>query len=92
MWWSSILAIAYERGRKGGQAISYAKAKYRSKFGVWPQKVENMLTEPTQEIRNWVKSDDIRWAKGQLLARRAQEGGGGQPPSRKPKTPGKRRG
>jgi hypothetical protein len=69
-WWSQLLSIAYERKYEGlsGQELAkkrlgWANAKYKSKFGVWPRGVDNVLAEPTREVRNWVISDNIRYSK-----------------------------
>lgn len=52
--------IANERGYSEG----WCSHKFREKFGVWPngfKAVEPL--EPTPQVRNWIKSRQIAWAK-----------------------------
>ena len=63
-WWGQLLAVAVERKYKPG----WASNKYKDKFGVWPRGLDDIPQIPTPEVRNWIKSRDIAWAKS---ARRA---------------------
>jgi superfamily II DNA or RNA helicase len=59
LWWSGILKIASERGYKQG----WAAHKYKEKFGVWPRGLMDIASEPSPEIRSWVRSRQIAFAK-----------------------------
>lgn len=59
-FWSGLLAIAKQRGRKPG----WASNSYREKFGVWPRGLDDRAAEPHAEVLSWVKAKDIRFAKG----------------------------
>ena len=58
-WYSQLLQIGRERGYKAGWVAN----QYREKFGVWPRGVCEMPAEPTAEVRNFVKSRMIAYAK-----------------------------
>lgn len=59
-WWAQF---EYER-RRLGKSESWLKAQYRSKFGVWYQGMDGVAPqEPTQEVKNWMTSQRIRWIK-----------------------------
>jgi DNA repair protein RadD len=63
-FFGQLIAIAQERGWKPG----FAAAKYREKFGTWPPWPRELVpprVEPTPEVRAWVKSRAIAWAKAQ---------------------------
>jgi hypothetical protein len=70
-WWSGFLTYASERGK----SHKWALAQYKTKFGVWPNKVEPVPGPLTDEMRGWIKSRAIAWARSQGLpehvARRA---------------------
>ena len=68
LWYSGFLRVAQERGYKKGWAAN----QYRQKFGVWPRGLDEYSTEPTPEVRNYVKASLIRFAK-----RREREKQGG---------------
>ena len=55
-------AIAYgrERGRKDGWAANL----YRSKYGVWPNKIKPFMRAPTPETLAYITAMNIRYAKG----------------------------
>ena len=57
--YSQLLAI----GRKRGHHHGWVAHKYHTYFGVWPDGLERVEAEPTQELRRWVISQDIRYAK-----------------------------
>ena len=62
LWFGALTWIARDRNYKAG----WAARKYRDKFGVWPaHTMSEMPTHPPIEVRNWVKSEQIRWAQGQ---------------------------
>lgn len=58
-WFSQLVRIGYERGYKNG----WASNKYREKFGVWPTSKPGPAAEVSPEVRSWVKSRQIAWAK-----------------------------
>jgi superfamily II DNA or RNA helicase len=69
-WWSQLLALAYERKydglspqEKAQKRLKWTNAKYKSKFGVWMRGMDNVQAPPTQEVRDWVTSDNIRYSK-----------------------------
>jgi DNA repair protein RadD len=54
--------IAEERGYNPG----WAAHKFREKFGNWPNGFRSVLAQPpSSEVRNWVKSRLIAFAKSQ---------------------------
>jgi superfamily II DNA or RNA helicase len=57
--YSQLLELAARRKRKMG----WVAHSYRSIFGVWPRRMVDRRKEPTQDLINWVKSQDIRYAK-----------------------------
>jgi DNA repair protein RadD len=59
-WHGMLAAIAAERGYQPG----WIAHKYREKFGVFPPwGVTPELIEPTREVRSWVRSRNIAYAK-----------------------------
>jgi superfamily II DNA or RNA helicase len=58
-WYSQLLHIANERGYKPGWAAN----QYRQKFGVWPRGLQETPVEPTPEVRSYIKSRMIAFAK-----------------------------
>ena len=62
------MGIAAERGYKPG----WAAYKFKEKFGMWPPIRNAKPMQPSQEVRAWVRSRDIAWAKAQ----EKNEGGG----------------
>jgi DNA repair protein RadD len=57
-----LTAICIERDRKPG----WIAHKYREKFGTWPAwGVTASPIPPTPEVRAWVRSRDIAFAKSQ---------------------------
>jgi superfamily II DNA or RNA helicase len=64
-WHSGLAFIAAERGYKPG----WAAHKYREKFGDWPPYgARPVPREPSIEIRRWVKSRMIAYARGSASA------------------------
>lgn len=59
VWFSGLLKIGEERGYKPGWAAN----QYREKFGVWPQYLDKVAAAPTSEVRSWVQSRLIAYAK-----------------------------
>lgn len=63
--YGGLKAIAGERNYKP----TWADAQYREKFGVWPNAVKHAPEcNPSPELRSWVKSQMIRYAKGRAKA------------------------
>jgi DNA repair protein RadD len=58
-WYSGLLGYAREKGYKDGWAAN----QYREKFGVWPNHMQRRVKTPTIEMRSWIKSQAIRYAK-----------------------------
>lgn len=59
-WYSSLLWIANERKYSAG----WASHKFKEKFGFWPGKTLKLVRwEASPEIRSWVKSRQIAFAK-----------------------------
>jgi superfamily II DNA or RNA helicase len=51
--------------RRHGKSDSYALALFRSKFNEWPHNKRSIHpSEPTQEALNYIKHQQIKWAKG----------------------------
>lgn len=59
--YSQLIYIADERGYSDG----WVSHKYRALFGVWPRGLGNHPVPASPEMRSWVKSQAIRFAKGQ---------------------------
>ena len=57
--WSQLLYIVNERNYKEG----WAAHKYKRKTGVWPRGLADVPAPPTQSLLNWLRSEQIRWAK-----------------------------
>lgn len=57
--YSELLAIKIARGYSDG----WLSHKYRAKFGVWPRGMVHCAAEPSRETLDWVKSQQIRFAK-----------------------------
>jgi DNA repair protein RadD len=62
-WLGELVAIAEERGRKPG----WVAHQYKAKFGEWPPRNSGNVDpiDPTPEVRSWVRSRDIAFAKAQ---------------------------
>lgn len=58
-WWSGFLSMAEQRGKPR----SFALAKYKTKFGVWPRMLNDTPAPPTIEMVRWEHSQRIAWAK-----------------------------
>jgi ribosomal protein L32 len=65
MWHAMLLTIAEERDYKPG----WAAHQYKQKFGTWPPwGAKPMPITPTPEVRSWVKSRMIAFAKRRSVA------------------------
>jgi DNA repair protein RadD len=63
--WHAMLAhIASERGYQSG----WVAHKYREKFGRWPSARYVVPVTPSPEVRSWVRSRQIAFAKGRQKA------------------------
>jgi DNA repair protein RadD len=62
-WLGMLAYMGAERGYKSG----WYKHKYREKFGSWPVHAP-VRQEPSAEVRSWVRSRQIAWAKQQEQA------------------------
>jgi superfamily II DNA or RNA helicase len=61
LWYGGLVNYARSKGYNDG----WAKHKYKEKFGVWPNKIGPVYRglEIPQDVRNWITSQNIRWAK-----------------------------
>lgn len=57
--WSELQAIRSMRGYASG----WAAHQYRKYFGVWPKGLNDLCKEPSEEVLNFVRSQQIRYAK-----------------------------
>lgn len=60
LWYSSLLYVAGQKGYSDG----WVSHKMKEKFGVWPRGLAPIKTEPTLEVKNWIRSRQIAYAKG----------------------------
>ena len=64
-WHAMLVHIAIERDYKPG----WAAHKYKEKFGAWPPwGARPQPIEPTPEVRSWVRSRQIAYAKSRNVA------------------------
>jgi hypothetical protein len=63
-WHAMLTHIGSARGYKPG----WAAHKYREKFGTWPAIRNISPLPPSLEVRSWVRSRDIAYAKGRQKA------------------------
>jgi DNA repair protein RadD len=65
-WWAMLTAIGIERGYK----TNWPAVNFKDKFGHYPGSYGATIEpeEPTPEVRSWVKSRMIRYAKSQSAA------------------------
>jgi len=59
-WYGQLVHICRERGYKPG----WAAQKFKAKFGSWPNGLHEVAVPPTLEVQKWIRSEQIRWAKG----------------------------
>ncbi len=50
--------------RSAGYADGWSSWKYKEKFGVWPRNLQDTPKPASDEVRRWVKSRQIAFAKG----------------------------
>jgi hypothetical protein len=67
-WHGMLAEIAMEKGYKPG----WTAFKFKEKFGDWPPRRQPPAIEPTPEVRAWVKSRAIAWARSQTRQAGAQ--------------------
>lgn len=65
--YSQLLQVA----RKKDYSSGWVSHKYREMFDVWPRGMREVTATPSAELLSWLKSQQIRFAKGQ---QRVQEG------------------
>ena len=65
--YSQLLQVARNKNYLPG----WVGRMYREMFGVWPRNMRDVPATPTGELLSWLKSQQIRFAKGQ---QKAQEG------------------
>ena len=63
-WHSGLVHIAAQRGYKSGW-VAY---KFKEKFGTWPNGLHSDPLPPADDIRNWVRSRLIAYAKARGAA------------------------
>jgi superfamily II DNA or RNA helicase len=63
-WLSMLTHIGQERGYKPG----WAAYKFKEKFDEWPRRGDVMPLPPSGEVRSWVRSRNIAWAKSRKAA------------------------
>lgn len=62
--YSQLLFVARKRGYSPG----WVSHKYRAMFNVWPRGLQDVTATPTDELLSWLRSQQIRFAKGQQKA------------------------
>lgn len=65
--YSQLLQVARNKGYSSG----WVAHKYRAMFDVWPRGMREVTAAPSAELLSWLKSEQIRFAKGQ---QKTQEG------------------
>jgi DNA repair protein RadD len=63
-WHRMLTSIAQERGYKPG----WVSHKYKEKFGTWPARRHATPLPPSPEVRSWVRSRQIAYAKARSAA------------------------
>jgi superfamily II DNA or RNA helicase len=58
-WYSGLLWIVRERGKKDGIAAH----RYKDKFGCWPNHLLKVARQPSLEVEMWERHQRIKWAK-----------------------------
>ena len=58
--YSQLLHVCRAKNYKAGWAAN----QYREFFGVWPRGLKEVSATPTNELMGWLKSQQIRFAKG----------------------------
>src|SRR5690606_15475384 len=62
--WSMLLWIQNDRA----YSQNYAKAKFMARYGHWPNGLKREMMPPDAAFLNWIKSQNIRFAKGKAKA------------------------
>lgn len=65
--YSQLKAVAASKGYSDG----WISHKYREYFGVWPRGLQDACMEPSDEIKNWLRHLQIRFAKSKEAHRAA---------------------
>lgn len=65
--YSQLLQVARNKGYSDG----WVSHKYKAMFDVWPRNMREVPATPSAELLNWLKSQQIAFAKGR---QKAQEG------------------
>ena len=52
---------AERKGYKKGWAMN----KYRGKFGVWPNAIDEVIQEPKEMVMSFITHCNIKWVKSQ---------------------------
>jgi len=63
-WYSMLLKITSDRGRKPG----WCAHQFKEKFGVWPRGLAEVPAEPSIDVLSFVKSRQIAFAKRRTAA------------------------
>lgn len=74
-WWSQILYYQHQIAQTKGKLLSdgWCAHVYRDKFGVWPKNLNRNLQETSPEVRNFILSKQIAYAKSQSSTTSAQQ-------------------
>lgn len=64
-WWSQILFYQHQVAQTKNKSLSdgWCAHVYKSKFGVWPRKLQYILKEIGPEVKNYILSKQIAYAK-----------------------------
>ena len=69
--YSQLLQVARNKGYSSG----WVAHKYRAMFDVWPRNMRDVPATPTAELLSWLKSQQIRFAKGRQGQQEARSHG-----------------
>lgn len=69
-WYSQLLGYAKSKKFNSG----WASHKYRARFGVWPNKLNKMPSQPTTEVLAWVRGQAARAAIAKKYQQEATNG------------------
>ena len=58
---------------KGTKSDGWVTHKFRAIFGVWPRSLDDGVASASPELRSWLHSERIKWAKGQANARMSRQ-------------------
>lgn len=74
-WWSQILYYQHQVAQIKGKLLSdgWCAHMYKSKFGVWPRNLNRCLQEISPEVRNFILSKQIAYAKSRSSITSAQQ-------------------